>query len=230
MDGNPSEWIRFQRGNSTYYILERDHIWRALLHRSEIGGVYTGRVFLGDGWSEGTSPSTPWPPGCEDFLAVGTRETWYDPLRCVLEQLNLGVRYLQLPVKDRAFPPPPFGNLERAVSSGLPKEIERIRSALPRNLAESEVKDLRGRWHRNRQPTRKTWEQRYPEDAGVLTKILMAEVNCVGDACTDSLRVALVTDKAGMRAFHKARSCCGSHEWSVPLGKRTYLLGFNYGH
>lgn len=49
--------------------------------------------------------------------------------------------------------------------------------------------------------------------------------------CMDSIRVARVDNVGEMRAFHAARSCCGSSEEEiVGVSGQVYVVGCNFGH
>jgi hypothetical protein len=49
--------------------------------------------------------------------------------------------------------------------------------------------------------------------------------------CMDSLRVARIDNAGEMRAFEKARSCCGSSEETLTgVSGQKYIVGCNYGH
>lgn len=204
------------------------------------GGSWRARVydypFLGFREYNAATNITRVPKGMEDLMTFGTGHL-LQILVWILDTLKLPTRFLGLPMHPTGgiymIQPIPF---DRAYNEGLGVTFGKLRDLLPSHLVKPFCDALRSQRYREERQSALRWEQRYPEEAQILGEVLEAKKKEINDSCIDSERVARVGDRAGMRAFRKSRSCCGSCEWTVSVwvpslaGTSQYTLGFNYGH
>lgn len=219
------------------YVLTVNGKWLALLYQGA-DGSHRARFYdlPFPTWEEVTThtvPKTKTPPGFEDLMETNTGHL-KDLLLWVLERSGLPDSYIRLPNKaTHTLQSLPYYDTDRAKLEGLEITFSRIRDTVPSFLVNPLCDNLRGERWRWTKTAPLTWQQRYAEDLWSLEGSIAEHGKQFGDPI-DSVRVTLIGDRVGERRFKNARSCCGSHEWTLDLGglfsQRRYRLGFNYGH
>lgn len=234
-------WERLKiKGHQDSYVLKHLHNghWLALLYSHK--GVGKLRLYLpGGGWEEQADTDLEparVPPG---FWEDKPQDPWIQRLLLwLLDRAGLPDSFLELTDPWLGSTSPAgmmFVTLDRAMQEGFEIAFDRIRQGLPSFMIRPFSDALREARYQRTKPHRKTWGEAYPDDAEAIWRRIRRM--SAKDDYVDSVRVALIGDRAGMKRFIRTRSCCGSHEWEIVVGRipllspgRKYLVGYNYGH
>lgn len=221
------------KGHAPHYVLRyrredmRD-IWAALIYEDR-PNHYVLRVFQpGNQYQVASSEPPRTPPGFDDLWSLPEDPRLQAHLHNVATVYGLPDDLLELPRYDER-PPDPI-SVEEAEAEGYRVSFARLRAMLPDYLARFYSQHLRFRRYLRSLPSRKHWRDRYPSAANYLDRYIQREINRMDESCVDGRRAARVGDRAGMRAFDRSRTCCGSREWDVKVDGYVYRVGFNYGH
>lgn len=221
------------KGHEPHYVLtyrrpDGASIWAALIFQ-DYKNHYVLRVFQpGNQYQVASSDPPRVPPGFDDLWSLPEDPRLQAHLYNVAAVYGLPDRLLELPNWDGC-PPDPF-SVAQAEGEGYRVIFSRMRDMLPDYLARFYSQRLRHHRYIRSLPSRKHWRDRYPTVANYLDRCIQRDINRSQESCVDGRRAGRVGDRAGMRAFVRSRTCCGSHEWEVSVDGHTYRVGYNYGH